>query len=188
MPPKSISTKKGDRGETNLLYGDRVYKTDFRIEVAGACDEAVSFIGVAKAYCDEDWIYNDLMFIQERLFLVGAEIATDPKHKKDLKKHYNTLSKKDVEDIDKILLNVENSVHLDPMFVIPGNSIKSAHMDVARVKVREFERRLAYLTNLKNPNIMPFVNRTSDVLFLLAQYQDRNNFRFHFTYGRKKSQ
>ena len=74
--PRSVTTKKGDSGYTDMLYGDRVSKADDIIEACGILDEVVAQTGLARAASNDDWIKERLLQIQNKLFSVGAELAT----------------------------------------------------------------------------------------------------------------
>lgn len=173
----SISTKRGDKGETGLLFGGRVPKDDPRVEAYGLGDMAVSALGLARASCQDAWVADQLLEVQRKLFTVNAQLATDATQTDTLAKHFNTISDDDVKILDDLLAKLESQVPLPRSFVIPGASQTSAAIDLARTVVRTVERRCVELQRtdaLENPNIVVWLNRLSDCLFMLARYVDRD--------------
>ena len=172
----SISTKRGDRGETSLLYGGRVSKADPRVEAYGLCDTAVSALGLARATCDDPWVQDQLLNIQRKLFILNAQLATDASQTESLSKHFNTIEDSDVSDLDALLSRLESEVELPPSFIIPGASQQSAAIDLARTIIRSVERNVVALQEsepISNPHVLTWLNRLSDCLFMLARYLDR---------------
>lgn len=173
----SISTKRGDKGETSLLFGGRVSKADPRVEAYGMGDMAVSALGMARASCQDAWVAGQLLEIQRKLFTVNAQLATDAAQTDTLAKHFNTITDADVAALDNLLADLESQVALPRSFVIPGASQASAAIDLARTVVRTVERRCVEMQladALENPNIVVWLNRLSDCLFMLARYVDRD--------------
>ena len=173
----SISTKLGDTGETSLLYGGRVSKSDYRIEACGVGDETVAAFGMARSLCNDEWVSAQLLEIQRLLFIFNAELATEPMEKPKLVEHFKTISGKHVRGLDTLLVQLENAVELPPAFIIPGASAASAALDVARVAVRRLERavvRLREANELKNDDLIKWLNRLSDCVFMMARYLDRD--------------
>ena len=173
----SISTKIGDTGETSLLYGGRVSKSDYRIETCGIGDETVAALGMARSLCDDEWISAQLQEIQRLLFILNAELATDPMERPKLAEHFKTISAKHVSSLDTLLAQLEDAVELPPAFIIPGASTASAALDVARVAVRRLERAVVGLREadeLENDYLIKWLNRLSDCVFMMARYLDRD--------------
>lgn len=168
----SISTRRGDDGETSLLFGGRVSKADPRVEAYGLGDTAVSALGLARASCRDTWAAAQLLEIQRKLFTVNAQLATDAAQSDTLAKHFNTIDDDDVRELDDLLSKLESQVDLPRSFVIPGASQASASIDLARTVVRTVERRCVEI-QLDNPQIVVWLNRLSDCLFMLARYVDR---------------
>jgi cob(I)alamin adenosyltransferase len=81
----SIVTKKGDDGSTKLIYGERVSKADLQVEAYGTIDELNSFLGLARAFCDDDYTKRVLESLQRETFIVGAELATPVEQQQKLK-------------------------------------------------------------------------------------------------------
>ena len=175
--PRSVTTKKGDSGYTDMLYGDRVSKADDIIEACGILDEVVAQTGLARAASNDDWIKERLLQIQNKLFSVGAELATTAEMRARLNQKFVTIESTDVEQLETEIIDyIEQRIDLGNSFIIPGNSQASAMIDMAKTVVRRLERYIVKLeTNGKvhNPNIIKYLNRLSDAMFLLARYQDR---------------
>jgi ATP:cob(I)alamin adenosyltransferase len=163
----SISTKKGDNGQTSLWSGERVNKDDIRVESYGTIDELNSHLGEAKHYVKSVNVKNIIIDIQNDLFKLAGTLASKEKL------YVSPIKKKDVDKLDNIVESLESKINLKG-FVIPGNTISSAKIDVCRTITRRAERRIITLS--KNENIdhelKKYVNRLSDVLFLLARYEE----------------
>jgi cob(I)alamin adenosyltransferase len=172
---KPIYTKYGDQGETGLLYGGRVSKANPRTEAYGAVDEAVSALGLAKALSRNGYVRETIDGLQRELFTVGAELATDPADRAKLLKHFSAVTPEMTEVLERSIDAITAEVPLPPEFIIPGGSTASAAIDVARTILRRAERRAVALfdTNqLDSPELLRYLNRASDFLFMLARYED----------------
>ena len=173
----SISTKRGDSGETSLLYGGRVAKSNRRVEANGIGDETVSALGLARAHCDSDFIQDSLLEIQRLMFLANAEITTSTDHLVRLQEHFQTIGEQQVSELDDLLQRLEEKVELPPAFIIPGATVSSATLDMARCKVRELERAAVALYEdgmIENQHLLVWLNRLSDCVFMMARYVDRD--------------
>ena len=172
-----IYTKSGDQGETGLFFGGRVPKSDARCEAYGEADSVGSYMGLARALCLDNDNKELLLHIQNRMFTVGAELATLPENYDKLTDYYHTIDSEMVIELEKYIDKLSDSVDLPPDFIVAGASPGSAALDVARTGVRTLERRLVALDSnsmLVNGEILIFVNRLSDLLFMMARYEDRN--------------
>ncbi|MDO8536524.1 MAG: cob(I)yrinic acid a,c-diamide adenosyltransferase [Candidatus Omnitrophota bacterium] len=170
----SIVTKKGDGGKTSLYCGKTVGKDDPRIEMCGAIDEVSSFLGVAKNSIKDRSAKRTIHSIQKDLIVLGAEVATSTagadKIKKRIDKNLICVLEKEIEGIECKLMIRMNS------FCIPGNGAASSALDVARAVTRRAERRGVTLFKngkLDNPNIIAYLNRLSDLLYLLARASEK---------------
>lgn len=173
---RSIVTKRGDGGETDLLYGGRVSKTDPRTEAGGALDEAVSALGLARALSGEPLVRAVVDELQRALFTLGAELATDAESHEKLAQHFKAVSAEMTQALEAHIGALEREVHLPPSFIVPGASPASAALDVARSVLRRAERRAVALLErsmLANPEVLRYLNRASDLVFMLARYEDR---------------
>jgi cob(I)alamin adenosyltransferase len=166
----SIATKTGDKGETSLMYGRRVPKTDARVEAYGGVDELNSTLGLARAVAKDEWVREQILSAQKELITVMGELATAPQ---DLERYCNdefqTTSAAMVDRLTAVIDELENDKSIYPKdWVIPGRSMESAALDLARTTCRRAERRIAGLKDL-NPEILRYLNRLSDLCWLLAR-------------------
>jgi len=166
----NIYTKTGDDGTSGLIGGTRVEKFDPRLEAYGTVDELNSWIGILKSGQKEDRVIETLISVQNSLFVIGSYLATD-ETKSDLKNHLTcctddiTILEKEIDRMQDILIPLNN-------FVLPGGSIFAAKAHVARTVCRRAERRIVELskTIVVEKNILIFINRLSDYLFVLSRY------------------
>ncbi len=168
----SITTGGGDQGETGLLYGGRVSKDDLHTEAYGSLDEAISALGLARALEHDEARAERLLELQRELFIVGAELATGLGHRGDLEKHFATVTTEMTETLHGEIRDLEARIELPKSFVIPGGSPSGAALDLARTLVRRAERRAVALQRageLENPEVIRYLNRCSDLLFMLAR-------------------
>ena len=174
---RKIYTKYGDTGQTSLLYGGRVSKNSLHTEAYGMTDEAVSAMGLARALSEDSEVRTILKELQREMFTVGAELATDPDHYETYQKHFPPLTAEMVTRLEETIDGLEAEMQLPPVFILPGASGASAAMDMARCMARTAERRVVALDEsggLTNPEILRYLNRVGDLLFVLARYQDRH--------------
>ncbi len=171
----SIVTKTGDKGETGLLSGERVSKTDPRVEAYGALDELVSHLGAARSLKPAPEIALPLKQIQIDLFRLGAELAST---KLNPKWEVRPMGIQDVEALEKWVGQFEPRLGLPKSFVLPGGSPCSSALDVARTVCRRLERRIQNLQEKKiysNPGALRYVNRLSDLLFIFARHEQKES-------------
>jgi cob(I)alamin adenosyltransferase len=165
----------GDKGQTSLLYGGRVSKNSPRPEAYGTVDELNSSLGLAKALCVRQYSRDVIEGIQKDLGIVAAELATEPGHHDQLASHGWVVSDEMVKKLEKWIVDIEGKVTMPKVFIIPGATAGAAAIDMARAIVRRAERRVIALMesdDLPNENVAAFLNRTSDVLFALARYEE----------------
>ncbi|HEV2014503.1 MAG TPA: cob(I)yrinic acid a,c-diamide adenosyltransferase [Candidatus Dormibacteraeota bacterium] len=168
-------TKTGDGGETGLLYGGRVSKTDPRTEAYGTVDEAISVLGAARALIKDPGRHAIILRVQSELFTVGAELATDPAEYETLVKHFMIVTADFTGRLEAEIADLEKRVPLPDAFVIPGGTQPAAALDVARTVVRRAERRIVSLQLRGYPvkaELLRYVNRLSDLLFMLARAEE----------------
>ncbi len=171
----SITTKTGDKGKTSLYQGGRVSKDNLRVELCGGVDELCSYLGLAKSLLKPKKVKNIIESIQKDLFIIGSEIASETKFLKKLK---NKINKADVNRLEKIIkeLEAKNKVR-SRCFYLPGQNAVSAALDISRTITRRIERRITTSLRkkiIKNNYILIYLNRASDLLFLLARSQEKN--------------
>jgi cob(I)alamin adenosyltransferase len=172
-----IYTRKGDDGSTSLWYGGRVAKTDLRTEAYGTVDEANAALAVARALCGDvdPAMADDLLRLQRELFVVGAELATAPGAAERLQDGVSRITDQMVEALEPVIDRYMDQVDLPPQFVIPGGTLLSAQLDVARATIRRAERRVVALRDaggLASEAVLRYLNRASDLAFALARFAD----------------
>ena len=171
-----IYTKTGDTGETGLLFGGRVPKTDPRCEAYGATDEAVSAMGLARALSQEPRVKEILLQVQREMFTVGAELATDLAQYQHLQANFAVVTPEMVTRLEEFIDELDAQIDLPNAFILPGASAASGALDLARSLLRAGERRVVALDQqglLANPEVLRYVNRLADLLFMLARFEDR---------------
>lgn len=165
-----IYTKTGDDGTTGLLFGGRVSKADPVPEACGTVDEAVALLGLARAMgAPEDL---DLLDLQRQLFVVGADLATNPTERSKLRPAVSLVTEDMVEDLEARIDRLVSASPLPVAFVVPGANPASAVLDVARAVIRRAERRVVKLRERGahvNDAVPRYLNRLSDLLFVLAR-------------------
>lgn len=178
-----IYTRTGDSGNTGLFGGERVAKDDLRVEAYGAVDELNASLGAARALGFDPEIDTVLCHIQHDLFQVGADLATPEESKLDagrrvVKRIDGTRAERLEASIDKF------EAELSPLqqFVLPGGHPTAAALHISRTICRRAERRCVTLARraeadgeTANPEIVRYLNRLSDLLFVLARAANRRN-------------
>lgn len=166
-----IYTKTGDLGETGLFAGPRVPKDDARVETYGTVDELSSALGVADSHVSDSPTKIAIEQIQNDLFTVGAELAT-PAAKKG---NVVLLGSDSVLQLEQEIDRMELSLPTLENFILPGGCVAASHIHLARSICRRAERRIVSLhrTNELSDQVIPYFNRLSDFLFVLARYQNQ---------------
>jgi cob(I)alamin adenosyltransferase len=169
-----IYTKTGDKGETSLFGGERVSKKTDRIEAYGTVDELNSFIGLAITEVYDSEVKNLLLKIQSQLFVVGSDLAT-PKTSKTSKLKIDRVTPKFYKDIEKAIDHFDARLESLKNFILPGGSKSAALLHICRTVSRRTERRVVALNDTVRigSNIIIFLNRLSDLFFVLARYENK---------------
>jgi cob(I)alamin adenosyltransferase len=173
---KKVYTKFGDSGETSLLYGGRVSKNSPNTEAYGITDEAVSVMGLARAFTSDPKVNDILRELQRELFTIAAELATDPGKYELFQQHFKPVTPEMVESLETTIDSLEEEFEMPKVFILPGGSQASSAIDLARCVIRTAERRVVAMAEqdlLTNSLIMMYLNRLGDLLFVLARYEDR---------------
>lgn len=172
-----IYTRKGDRGTTGLLYGgERVPKSHPRTEAYGTTDEAVSALGLARAALADDPLADLIVRLQRELFVVGAELATHLDRREKLTAGVTMVAEPMVTALEGDIDRLEDQHPMPKEFVLPGESLGGAALDLARSTVRRAERAAVALDSareLPNSFVIPYLNRLADLLFVMARVADR---------------
>jgi cob(I)alamin adenosyltransferase len=183
-----VATTRGDDGTTGLLYGGaRIGKDDPRTEAYGTIDEAIAALGLARANLAVKRRYGTLgpsigglapmiLRIQRELFVVGAELATNPDAWDRLEDGRTRVSEAMIRDIERDLVELEAHVEMPKEFVVPGETPTSAALELARTILRRAERRAVALARegmVPGPNLIPYLNRLADLIWVLARAAER---------------
>ena len=176
-----IYTKKGDKGLTSLYGGDRVPKHHLRIEAYGTVDELNSHIGFLRDQEVSDETKSDLLKIQHELFVVGAMLAT-PEDKKLLKSgkerlNIDQLNEQSISFLEKSIDSMNSTLPEMTHFILPGGHPVVSICHIARCVCRRAERICTNLMELSTieENILVYLNRLSDFLFVLARKLTKEN-------------
>jgi cob(I)alamin adenosyltransferase len=165
----SIATKHGDKGETGLIGGERVSKADLRVEAYGTVDELGAAMGFARSICDDAEVRELTKTIQRELFTVAGAIAS-PAGVEESKTTYVTQEM--VEALTAHVNRIEAVEGILSDWSLPGEHAAAAAYDVARTVCRRAERavvRLAETGVELNPHVTPYLNRLSDLLWLMGR-------------------
>lgn len=163
-----IYTKTGDKGQTSLYDGTRIDKDNLRVECYGILDELNSYIGLCTNYAkNED--KDILRDIQIKLFSISAELATK---REGLYK--NIVTEDDIHNLENIIDSYIEKIDKIDAFIVPGTSLISANLHIARTICRKAERRIFSLSKIEyvNPLLLKYVNRLSDVIYAIARYNE----------------
>ena len=173
----SIVTKTGDAGTTGLMYGHRVPKNHPRVEACGALDELNAALGLARASSTADFVRAHLLWIQQRLVDVMGEVGVLVE---DLPRYtgqgYALVTPDFTARLDALVRELEAQKISFQGWATPGANLAAATLDVARTVCRRAERRVVDLQpsgELKNPEVLIFLNRLADALWLLARWAEK---------------
>lgn len=167
-----IYTRTGDDGSTGLLHGGRISKSDLAAEAYGSTDEAVAALGLARSLAGDEELQAELLLLQRELFVVGADLAANPDRRPKLEAGVSLVTSQMVERLESLIDRVVEAHPLPRRFVVPGANPASAAIDLARSTVRRAERRAIALREagrVVNPEVVRYLNRLSDALFVLAR-------------------
>jgi cob(I)alamin adenosyltransferase len=174
----SIVTKTGDKGETSLMYGHRVSKSDPRVDAYGCVDELTAALGLARSTAAHKFVCDEILAAQKDLIVVMGELATAPSDKKRLAKDgFQITTSAMVDRITAVINDLEKDKSLYPKdWVIPGENRVSAALDFARTMCRRAERHIAAFSTSDaefNSEILRYLNRLSDLCWILARYVEK---------------
>jgi len=166
-----IYTRTGDNGTTGLIGGKRVSKDSPRIEACGSLDELNALLGVARSHALPTAVDKVLELVQDRLFTIGAELAA-PEGVASCSKE---LIDEEVRGLEKEIDAFETSLKPLKQFILPGGTAAGATLHLARAVARRAERHCVFLSRLERvpPQILRYLNRFSDLCFVLARYVNR---------------
>lgn len=164
----TIYTKTGDAGDTSLFDGTRVRKDDARVDAYGEVDELHAWLGLARASVLDAPVDEALLQIQRDLFALGAQLA-DPADKLAARVTKAIIADADVDRLEQLIDRFETEVPPLRRFVLAGGTPAGAVLHVARTVCRRAERRMVALNPPVDPVLLRYVNRLSDLLFVLAR-------------------
>lgn len=173
-----VTTRAGDGGFTGLLGAERVAKYDARVEALGLVDEATSALGLARASASDERVGALILDQQNTLYRLMAELAATPEVAGRLA--VSGISADDVAKLERIAEELKPEANIGNRFIVPGESIAGAALDLARAVVRRAERhvaRMAHAGEVPNPEALRYLNRLSDALFIFARYLERGHAR-----------
>jgi cob(I)alamin adenosyltransferase len=168
----SIATKRGDGGETGLAGGIRVSKAHLRVEAYGTVDELNTFMGLARVMNDDPEVKDLVKALQRELFKVGSALATAPNGRKP----EPPITSEMVEALTAHVHRIEATDGILADWSIPGEHPASAVFDVARTVCRRAERQVVRLIESGepvNPQVLAYLNRLSDLLWLLGRLVEK---------------
>ena len=165
-----ITTRRGDRGYTSLWGGDEVPKYDGRPTAYGTVDEATAVLGMARTSTRHDAVRRELVRLQNDMFRLMSELASGSAHSGEI-----AVTAQQVGDIEARIVRVRDECDLPEFFTISATA-NSAVLDLARTVVRRAEREVARLVHdgvIDNPETLRYLNRASDLVFVLARWEEK---------------
>jgi cob(I)alamin adenosyltransferase len=166
-----IYTKTGDKGGTSLIGGVRVPKNHIRIESYGTVDELNSYLGMVADMCEREQVREQLREVQDRLFTIGAALATDPG--KEIKMKLPGMHDTDTEWLEQRIDEMNQELPEMRSFILPGGNLAASTCHVARCVCRRAERICVAMqeqNEFVQPIVIQYLNRLSDYLFVLSRY------------------
>jgi cob(I)alamin adenosyltransferase len=167
-----IYTRTGDSGDTSLFDGTRARKDDARVDAYGEVDELNAWLGLARAARlpggADQLLDSTLLQIQRDLFALGAQLA-DPADKIAARVTKATLGDVDVARLEELIDRLEEELPPLRRFILAGGASAGAMLHVARTVCRRAERRIVGLAPPVDPVLVRYVNRLSDLLFVMAR-------------------
>lgn len=162
-----VYTRKGDKGETDLMNGERVLKTDVRIEAYGTVDELNSAVGIVRPVEPED-ISVVLKQIQNHLHIIQSELSNPDANDKP---EYPKIDQEHIDILEEYIDKFQEEVGQADDFILPGGTENGSQIHLARSICRRAERRVVALSVEEdiNENVQKYLNRLSDLLFVVAR-------------------
>ncbi len=165
-----VTTGTGDTGYTGLLGAERVPKYDPRPDTFGTVDEATSALGLARAMAQDPQVKGIIYRIQNELYVLMAELATLPEN---YEKMGFRMTVEHVQWLEQVEESLKQEVEIPNKFIIPGDTLDGAALDLARTIIRRAERMAVKLLHdgvIQNGEVIRYLNRLSDLVFVLARY------------------
>lgn len=170
-----IYTKTGDAGDTGLFGGGRVGKDHPRVEAYGDVDELNAMLGLVRAMEPMPRIDEVIVPIQRDLFAIGALLATPDREKMKASLEKARIDDSRIRELEVAIDHCESELEPLRSFIVPGGTAKAASLHVARTVCRRAERRVVALQHTEElpPIVVVFLNRVSDLLFMLARVANK---------------
>jgi len=165
-----VTTGTGDTGYTGLLGAERVPKYDPRPDTFGTVDEATSALGLARAMTKDSRVKEIIYRVQNELYLLMGELATTPEN---YEKMGLRMTAEHVQWLEQTEETLKQEVEIPNKFIIPGDTVDGAALDLARAIIRRAERMTVKLLHdgvIQNGEVIRYLNRLSDLVFILARY------------------
>jgi cob(I)alamin adenosyltransferase len=165
-----VTTGTGDSGYTGLLGAERVPKYDPRPDTFGTVDEATSALGLARAMTKDARAKEIIYRVQNELYLLMGELATTPENYEKMGLRMTAEHVQWLEQTEELL---KQEVEIPNKFIIPGDTVDGAALDLARTIIRRAERmavKLLHDSVIQNGEVVRYLNRLSDLVFILARY------------------
>ncbi|HWC12272.1 MAG TPA: cob(I)yrinic acid a,c-diamide adenosyltransferase [Acidimicrobiales bacterium] len=167
-----IYTRTGDDGTTGLLFGGRVRKDSAVTEACGTVDEAQAALGLVRAEAPAGEQLHELVLRLEReLWVLMAEVATAPENRHKLRPEQTLVTEAMVEGLEALIDELGGRFEVPTGFVVPGQTVAAARLDLARAVVRRAERRCLAVA-AEGSRVPPYLNRLSDLLWTMARWQE----------------
>jgi cob(I)alamin adenosyltransferase len=163
-----LYTRTGDTGETSLYSGDRARKDDPRVEAYGDIDELNAWLGLARASDLDTALDAEIVTLQRDLFALGAQLA-DPADKLAPRVTKAVIDDDHILRLEQLIDRLEDELPPLRRFILAGGTSSGAALHVARTVCRRAERRMVALAPPIDPVLLRYVNRLSDLLFVLAR-------------------
>lgn len=168
-----VYTRKGDDGTTGLLFGGRVPKASARPTAYGDVDEAQATIGLARAEAGEGSDLDEILLALARdLWVLMGELATEPEHQHKLVDGQSRVTASMVDHLEQVIDDVSERFTPPTEFVVPGQTRTAAALDLARTVTRRAERSASTVDAPAGSQVVPYLNRLSDLLWTLARWQE----------------
>jgi len=167
-----IYTRTGDKGETGLAGGSRVSKDSLRVDAYGNVDELNSVLGMVRAFLSDKELDGLLAELQVDLFVVGADLASTPEAQQ---RNVPRISQERIVEMEQTIDRLEADLSPLKAFILPGGGVAGSLLHNARTVARRAERRIVTLSRTEpvNEKLVPYMNRLSDMLFVMARVANR---------------
>ncbi len=182
-----LFTRSGDEGMTDFLGEGRLSKHDLRIESVGSVDEANAALGFARAASQNDQVKVWIEDIQRDLYGLMAELSASPENAQK----FFRISTEKISKLEDLITTIHAQIKLPSEFIIPGDSLASAGIDLARVAVRRAERRVSELASqneITNPNLLAYLNRLSSLCYALELFELQKGGKEQPTLAKKRAE